>query len=118
MRRHHGSDAARTGNRFSGETVAFIASLAAVTLAVAASAASVYVLLAIVTSAGVVPRSADDWRVLGSLSLVIGGFAVVMATRDELHARRRGISETPEGLSGASRTLTASRSRARPEPSR
>jgi hypothetical protein len=46
-------------------------------------------------------------RILGSLSLVIAGFAVVMAAKDELRARRRGISEAPEGFSGASRTVTA-----------
>jgi hypothetical protein len=118
MRRRQGSDAATTGSRLSDATITFIASLGAVVLAVAASSASVYFLFAIVTSVDVVPRSTHDLRALGSISLAIGGFAVVMALQDELRARRLGMGETPEGLSGASLELTSSGSTARPEPSR
>jgi small neutral amino acid transporter SnatA (MarC family) len=102
MRQGHGSDAVGTDGRLGGETIAFITSLAAV-------AATVYVVFATATGADVVPRSTHDLRVLGSLSLALAGFAVVMATRDELRARRRGMSETPESLPGASPTLAASR---------
>ena len=118
MRRTQGSDLAGTGSRPSDATITFIASLGAVVLAVAASAASVYFLFAIVTSANVAPRSTHDLRALGSISLVIGGFAVLMALQDELRARKRGMGEAPEGLSGASLELTPSGSTARPEPSR
>jgi hypothetical protein len=114
LRRKYGSGGARTG----GASMAFVASLAAVAAAVAVSAAGTYVLLAMLTSVAVVPTSAADLRVLASLSLAIGGFAVLMATRDELRARRRGKTDVPAGVSGGSRRLAASGSRARPEPSR
>ena len=109
MRQGHGSHAVGTDGRLGGATIAFIASLAAVAIAVAAAAATVYVVFATATGADVVPRSTHDLRVLGSVSLALAGFAVVMATRDELRARRRGTSETPESLPGASPTLAASR---------
>ena len=101
MRQRHGPDALGTGDRL-GALLAFIASLGAVAMAVAASAASIYVAIAMATGDDVVPRTTHDLRILGSLSLVIACFAVVMATRDELRARRRAVSETPESLPGAS----------------
>jgi hypothetical protein len=112
MRRNQGPDAAGTDTSLSGTTGSFIASLAAVALAVATSAATVYLALAAVMSPRVVPRSTDDWRVLGVLSLAFGTFAAAMATRDELRARREGIQEASERSSAASSAASASRSRA------
>jgi uncharacterized membrane protein YjjP (DUF1212 family) len=89
-------------SRFVRATITLVGSLAAVTLVVAASACGVYFLIAIATGSHVVPRSSYDLQLLGSLSLVIGGFAVITAARDELRARRRDENETPE-LSPASR---------------
>jgi hypothetical protein len=98
--------------------MAFVASLGAVVAAVAVSAAGTYVLVAMVTSKAVVPTSTADLRALASLSLALTCFAVVMATRDELRARRRGKTDSPGGSGGGSRPLAASGSRARPEPSK
>jgi hypothetical protein len=112
MRRNQGPDAARADTSLSGTTGALVASLAAVALAVAISAASVYLALAAVMSPSAVPRSTDDWRVLGVLSLAFGAFAAAMATRDELRARREGTQEASQRSSSASRAASASRSRA------
>lgn len=116
--RQDGSGAARTGHRLGSATLAFVVSIVALILAVAFMAATVYALLSPVTGSNVVPRSVDELRVLGWLSLLVGAFAVATATAEELGARRRETGEAPESLPGASRSSSASRSKARPATSR
>ena len=101
VRPQQGSYSIETG-RFVRATMTLVGSLAAVALAVAASAWAVYFMIAIATTAHAVPRSSHDLRLLGSISIVIGSFAIATAARDELRARRRHQNETPE-LTPASR---------------
>jgi hypothetical protein len=89
-------------------TLAIVVSVLAVIGAVAFTAGSIYVLLSPVTGTDVVPRSLEDFRVLATLSLVVAGFAVVMATSEELRARRREQSEAPESVPSASRSSATS----------
>ena len=77
----------------------FARSLVVLASLVAASGLGVYSLVALVSTAHVIPRSADDLRLLSAVWLVIASWAVIVAAREEVAVRRRGSRETAEALS-------------------
>jgi hypothetical protein len=110
--RQNGSGPAIDGHRLGSATLAIIVSVVAVIVAVAFMAESIYALMSPVTGSDVVPRSLDDLRFFGLLSLVIAGFALATATSEELRARRREKGEAPESVSSASLRSASSQSKA------